>query len=83
MTETKDNTPPETEVQPDKDEGWTLVKGGKRKKETKTKNIETKKHEEMETATDLKRRRDSGDMEKEGEKKQLKTNSPKPEKQKP
>ena len=32
MTEVKNNTHPETEVQPDKDEGWTLVKGGKRKK---------------------------------------------------
>ena len=82
-TEAKDNTLQETEVQPDKNEGWTLVKGGKKKKETKTKNTEIKIHEEMETTTNLKRRRDSGDAEKEGEKKQLKTNSPKPEKQKP
>ena len=37
----------------------------------------------METTTILKRRRDSGYAEKEREKKQLKTNSPKPEKQKP
>ena len=82
-TEAKDNTVQETEVQPDKNEGWTPVKGGKKKKETKTKNTEIKIHEEMETTTNLKRRRDSGDAEKEGEKKQLKTNSPKPEKQKP
>ena len=83
-TEATNNTHPETESQPNKDEGWTLVKGekgGKGKKETKTKNKE--KPEEMETTTNLKRRRDSGDTEKGGEKKQLKTNSPKPEKQKP
>ena len=83
ITEAKTKNNPETEVEPDKDEGWTLVKGGKKKKETKAKNTEIKKLEEMETATNLKRRRDSGDTEKEGEKKQLKTNSPKPEKQKP
>ena len=82
MTEAKNNTHPETEVQRDKDEGWTLVKGGKKKKEIKTKNSEIKKPEEMETATNLKRRRDSRDTEKDVEKKQLKTNSPKPEKQK-
>ena len=80
-TEAKNSTHPEKESQPNKDEGWTLVKGGKGKKETKTKNKE--KPEEMETTTNLKRKRDSGDTEKEGEKKQLKTNSPKPEKQKP
>ena len=39
--------------------------------------------EEMETTLNLKRRRDSGDTEKEREKKQQKTNSPKPEKEKP
>ena len=39
--------------------------------------------EEMEATFNLKRRRDSGDTEKEGEKKQQKTNSPKPEKEKP
>ena len=79
-------------------EGWTLVKG-KKKKNTrnwnkkyrnsnkpdafKKKKMRKNQTEEMETATNLKRRRDSGDAEKEGEKKQFKTNSPKPEKQKP
>ena len=35
------NANPETGVQPDKEEGWTLVKGGKKKKTSPTKTTET------------------------------------------
>ena len=97
-TAAKKNTNTETGVQPDKEEGWTLVKGGKKKKTSPIKTTETtkisaaapantetpikkkKKPEEMETSYNLKRRRDSGDSDKDGEKKQC---TPKPRKQQP
>ena len=99
-TAAKKNTNTETGVQPDKEEGWTLVKGGKKQKTSLTKTTETTKisaaapattetpikkknknqPEEMETSYNLKRRRDSGDSDKDGEKKQC---TPKPRKQQP
>ena len=99
------NSNPETGVQPEKEEGWTLAKGNKKKSSptkptttitttiaaapatTQTPNKKKTKNqqEEMETTFNLKRRRDSGDSDKDGEKKQCKNlpTTPKPKKQQP
>ena len=99
---TSTNSNPETGVQPEKEEGWTLVKGNKNKSSptkptttitttiaaapatTQTPNKKKIKNqqEEMETTFNLKRRRDSGDSDKDGEKKQCK-NLPTAKKQQP
>ena len=110
-TAANEKTNTDTEVQPNKEEGWTLVKGSKKKKSSPTKTTESiptttstivldttiatpvttqtpikkkgkksQKPEEMETSFNLKRRRDSGDSDKDGEKKQC---IPKPKKQQP
>ena len=82
---TKINAHPETEVQPDKEEGWTLVKGGKERKRNKKQPNAFKRNEKnrrIGNRYQFKKERQRGYGEK-GEKKQLKTNSLKPEKQKP